>query len=190
MSLANSLKESLSLSLGNAELEGRGLARAVAAGEGTGTPGGATVDLIEVRQVGECVLVSKGNVDETVVSEGAHGGNAGGLLATALGAGADEQTGVLAPESARGPLAASAVEESLPLGGEVAVACRDTEEDGVVLLERGGVAEEGHVGGLGRRVHLGEDLLGESLGDLVHVGVAASLADTLELSLGLEEGVS
>ena len=48
MSLGNGLVEGLALGSSNAELEGSGLARAVSAGEGTSTPGGATVDLLEV----------------------------------------------------------------------------------------------------------------------------------------------
>jgi hypothetical protein len=188
VSLGDSLPESLALSLSNAELERRGLAGAVTGGEGTSAPRRATVDLIEVGQVGECVLVAEGNVDEAVVSKGAHGGDAGRLLATTLGAGADEQTGVLAPVGAVGPLLARVVKESLPLRGEVAVAGGDTEEDGVVLLEGGGVGQEGNIGGLAGSAHLGQDLLGEGLRDLVQGGFAASLTDALELGFGLGEG--
>lgn len=76
-----------------------------------------------------------------MVSESGHGRNGSRLLATALGAGADEQAGVLAPEAAGLPLAAGLVPEGAPLGWEVAVAGWDAEEEGVVLLERLGVVE-------------------------------------------------
>ena len=52
MSLGNGLVEGLALGLSNAQLEGGGLAGTVTAGEGTGAPGRATVDLAEVGKVG------------------------------------------------------------------------------------------------------------------------------------------
>lgn len=136
-----------------------------------------------------------------MVGKGAHGSKAGALLATTLGAGGNEETGVLAPEASLLPLLASLVPEGLELGGEVAVTCGDTEEDTVKLLEDGWVVDDGHIG-LGGGVHLLEDLLGKCLGDpatwLVHgytrrgfkylledLGVAASLFDALGLSIGL-----
>ena len=51
-------------------------------------------------------LVAQRHVDEAVVGQGAHGGDGGALLAAAEGAGGDEETSVLAPETARGPLTA------------------------------------------------------------------------------------
>lgn len=131
--------------------------------EGTGTPGATTVNLVEVGQEGECGLVAERNVDETVVGEGAHGGDGSGLLATTGGTGGDEETGVLAPVAAGSPDGAGLVPEGLPLSGEVAVAGGDTEEDGIVLQEVGGLSNG--VAGLGRGVHLAQHLLGESLGD-------------------------
>ena len=52
MSLGNGLVEGLALGGSDAELELRGLAGSVTGGEGTGTPGGATVDLAQVGKVG------------------------------------------------------------------------------------------------------------------------------------------
>lgn len=71
----------------------------------------------------------------------------------------------------------------LPLGGEVAVTGGDTEQEGIVLEEGGGVGQDGDVRRLGRGVHLGQDLLGEGLRDLVQVGGAASLLNAGLLSL-------
>jgi hypothetical protein len=48
----------------------------------------------------ESGLVAERNVDDTVVSESAHGGKGCALLSTSLSAGADEETSVLAPETA------------------------------------------------------------------------------------------
>lgn len=101
-----------------------------------------------------------------------------------LGTSADEKTGVFAPEGARGPLATSPVPERFPLCREVAVASGDTHEEGIVLLEDGGVADLGDRGVLGRSVHLGQDLLGEGLRDAEEVDLTACLADALGLGLG------
>lgn len=152
-------------------------------GEGAGTPGAATTDLRVVTEEVEGGLVAEGNVYDTVVSESAHGGERGALLSTTLGGGRDEQTSVLAPEGTSLPLATGLVPEGAPLGREVAVAGGDTEEEGIVLLEDGGVGEGGDGAILGRGVHLGEDLLGEGLLDLVEVDGTAGRLDALGLSL-------
>ena len=98
-----------------------------------------------------------------MVGHGAHGGDDGALLAAAHGGGADEDAGVFAPVGAAGPLRARVVPEGLPLGGEVAVARGDAEEEGVVLFERDGVDGRDR-GALGWGVHFGEDVFGEGLG--------------------------
>lgn len=63
--------------------------------------------------------------------------------------------------------------------------CGNAEENTVKGLELGGVVQNGNVGGLGRRIHLRENFVRESLRDLEEGGIAASLADALQLSLGL-----
>ena len=98
-----------------------------------------------------------------MVSEGAHGGKTSGLLATALGTSRDEETSVLAPVATGGPDTAGLVPESLPLGREVTVTGGDTEQDGIVGKEVGRLGNG--VAGLGRSVHLGQDLFAEGLGD-------------------------
>jgi hypothetical protein len=113
----------------------------------------------------ESSLVSKGNVDETVVGQGAHAGNSCALLSATESTGADEHAGVFAPEGALLPLLSGGIPECAHLRGHVSVPSGDTEEDTVVLLELGGVVDGGDAGVLGRSVHLGQDLLGESLGD-------------------------
>lgn len=59
----------------------------------------------------------------------------------------------------------------------------DSEEEGVVLLQYRRIAESLDVGWLWWSVHLGENLLGESLLDLVEVARATGLLDTSGLSL-------
>ena len=98
--------------------------------------------------------------------KGAHDRQGRALLAAALRGRRDEEAGVLAVVAARLPLLARLVPKGLPLGGQVAVAGRDAEEEGVVLFElvRG---DEGDRGRLAGRVHFGQDFLGKGLFDPV-----------------------
>lgn len=179
--LGDGLVEALALDLGDLELEGGRLARAIGTGEGTSTPGATTVNLVEVGEEGEGILVTQRDVDEAVVGEGAHGGNRSGLLATTGTSSGDEDTSVLAPEATSGPDGAGSIPEGLPLCREVTVAGGNTEEDGIVLQEIIGLNDG--VGRLGGSVHLGQNLVGESLGDLEDVGLAASGLNALLLGL-------
>lgn len=72
----------------------------------------------------------------------------------------------------------------LPLGREVSVTGRDTEQEAVVLEELLGVVEGRDVGILGGSVHLGQDILRERLGDLEDIGSTTGSLDTLLLSEG------
>jgi len=132
--------------------------------KGTGTPWGATVDLLEAGELAEAVLVTERDVAHSVVSEGGHGGNAGRLLSTTLGGGRDEETGELASVGTSGPLLTGAVPEGLPLGWEVTVSGWDTEEESVVLLEDLGVDDWDRLG-LWWSVHLSENLGRKGLAD-------------------------
>ena len=100
-----------------------------------------------------------------MVGEGAQRRNRGALLPTARRGRADKEAGILAPQGALHPQLAGLVPEGLPLGREVAVAGRNAEEKGIVLLENGGVFESLDGGVLGRCVHLFEDLGGEGFWD-------------------------
>lgn len=121
------------------------------------------MDLREVGELTERVLVSERNEGETVVSQSAHGSNGSRFLTTTGGTSGDEDTGRLAPVTTAGPDATGLVPEGLPLGGEVTVTGGDTEEDGVVFEKSLGLSDG--VVALGGSVHLGQDFLGESLGD-------------------------
>lgn len=119
MSPGDSLVEGLALSLSDTELESGRLARAVASREGTGTPGGSAVDLVEVGEVSEGGLVSERDVDESVMGQGGHAGDSSALLSATEGSGGDEETSVLAPERTLRPLLSRLVPECLDLCGEV-----------------------------------------------------------------------
>lgn len=82
------------MSFGDFKFELRGLARAVGAGESTSTPGRTTVDLVKVCQEREGRLVAERNVNDAVVSEGAHGSNVGRLLPTTRSASGHEDTSI------------------------------------------------------------------------------------------------
>ena len=131
--------------------------------KGTSTPGATTVDLVQVGQLTEGGLVAQRNVDQAVVGKSTHGSESSGLLATTQGTGRDEETGVLAPVATSGPDTTGLVPEGPPLSGEVTVAGGDTEEESIVSGEL--VRSHHGVGGLGGSVHLGQDILGEGLGD-------------------------
>jgi hypothetical protein len=156
-------------------------------GEGTSAPSATTADLAVVTKEVEGGLVAERNVDDTVVSESAHGSESSALLSTTLGAGADEEAGVLAPEATGLPLTAGAVPEGPPLRGEVAIAGGNAHQEGIVLLEDRRIADLGDGGVLGGSVHLGQDIVGESLGDAVEVDGTAGLTDAL--GLGLSESL-
>lgn len=156
--LGDVLVESLTLSLGDRELKSSRLAGTIGTSEGTGTPGATSVDLLQVGQLTEGGLVTQRDVEETVVSEGAHGSNGSGLLTTTEGTGGDEKTGILAPVTTSGPDTTGLVPEGLPLGREVTIASRDTEQNGIVLQQSVGLSNG--VAGLGGSVHLGQDLIG------------------------------
>lgn len=87
-----------------------------------------------------------------VVGEGREGSNDSALLSTTWGSGRDEDTGELAPECSRAPETSSSIPEGLPLCWEVSVTGWDTEKEGIVGCELGGINH--WVVGLGWCVHL------------------------------------
>lgn len=118
----------------------------------------------------------------------------------------------LAPESSRLPLSTSRVPEGFPLGGEVSISSvkqemleldqtkekkkkkrgtkrkeysrRDSKQKRIILLQRLGVVNDGILGSLTRCVHLGQDFLRESLGNLVDVDLSACCSDAFGFGLG------
>lgn len=119
----------------------------------------------------------------------------------------------LAPESSRLPLSTSRVPEGFPLGGEVSIAAvkqemlesdqakeknkkkirgekgkeysrRNSKQKRIILLQRLGVVNDGILGSLTRCVHLGQDFLRESLGNLVDVDLSACCSDAFGFGLG------
>lgn len=118
----------------------------------------------------------------------------------------------LAPESSRLPLSTSRVPEGFPLGREVSISSvkqemleldqtkekkkkkrgtkrkeysrRDSKQKRIILLQRLGVVNDGILGSLTRCVHLGQDFLRESLGNLVDVDLSACCSDAFGFGLG------
>lgn len=153
-------------------------------GEGTSAPSATTADLTVVPKKVESSLVAQWHVNDTVVSKSAHGSKSSALLSTSLGTSRHEKARVLAPEAAGLPLLAGVIPEGPPLRREVAVAGGNAHKEGIVLLEDRGVGDLGDRGVLGGSVHLGQDFLGESLGDAVQVDRAAGLTDAFGFGLG------
>ena len=121
------------------------------------------MDLREVRELAERPGVAEGDKVDAVVHERRDRVDHRRLLPTAGRRGGHEHGRVLAEERALRPELAGRVPERLPLGGEVAVAGGDAEDEGVKVGEVVG-GEDGVVG-LGGRVELLEDLLREGLRD-------------------------
>ena len=127
--------------------------------ESPSAPRAATSHLIQVGKSPERSRVPQGHIDDAVVGQRAHCRKRRALLASALGGGGDEDAGVLTSVAPGLPLLAGLIPEGLPLGGEVAVAGGDAEEEGVVFRELLG-GDEGDGVGLAGGVHLAEDFLG------------------------------
>lgn len=180
--LGDGLVELLALGGGDAELESRGLARAVRAGDSTSTEGRATVHLGVVSELLEDVLVSEGNEDDAVVREGGHAGEVDGFLASTLTGSADEETSVLAHKGTGSPKSTSGVPEDLELSRPVTETRADTEKEGVVLWELGSF--DHRVRRLRWRIHLLENLFRERFGDLVDIDAATGGLDASLFSLG------
>jgi len=180
--LGNVAVEALALDLGDLKLELGGLARTIGTSESARTPGRATVGLGGVGQLCEGSGIAKGNEGDAVVSEGREARNNGRLLSTTETTGGDEHAGELAVQLALLPELACAVQESLELSGHVTVASGDAKEEAIVVSEVAG-SDDG-VRRLGRCMHLGQNLLGESLGNLVDGDLTTGSFDAPLLSLG------
>ena len=70
-----------------------------------------------------------------MMRESAHSRQRGAFLSSSLGGRADEETNIFPIVPASLPLLASRVPKGFPLGGEVAVAGWDAEEEGVIFFE-------------------------------------------------------
>lgn len=117
------------------------------------------MNLVEIGQEREGGLVSQRNIDDAVVSQCAHTGKSSRFLATAGGAGGDENTSVFSPVATAAPNTAGFVPERFPLGGEVAISGWDSKEKSVVLEKLIGVTQDLNAGVLGSSMHFGEDIL-------------------------------
>lgn len=109
------------------------------------------------------MLVSEGNIDDTVMDKGRHRVESSNFLPTTLPTGRNEKTSVFARKTTGSPETAGSVDERLPLGREVSVTGGDTEEESIVRLQN--VGGDDWVGGLRSSVHLLENLFRESLGN-------------------------
>lgn len=110
------------------------------------------------------MFIPQRHINDAMMRKGAHRRDRRALLPSPLRSRGDEQPAVFAPIAAVLPLFARLVPEGFPLGGEVAVAGGDAEEEGVVVFE-GVRGDEGDGGVLAWRVHFGEDFLGEGFFD-------------------------
>jgi len=141
---------------------------------------------IKGSQLRKVVLVSKRNVNDTMMRERGHGSDSCRLLSTSLSGSRHKQTTVLAPKTTTGPETTSLVPERLnsiaynqpnssyrgktrrethlPLSREVTVTSGNANQEGIVGLED--VRSNG--GDLSRRawrMHFGQNFLRQGLSD-------------------------
>lgn len=102
-------------------------------GKSASAPSAPATNLANIGQNGGSRLEAKGHKDDAVMGQRTHGRQHGALLPTAKRRRAHKDAGVFAPVAALHPLPTGMVPEDLPLGGEVAVAGRDAEQEGVEL---------------------------------------------------------
>ena len=109
------------------------------------------------------MLVSQWNVDDTMDNEDVQGVINGHLLSASGSASRNEDPSVFTSESTGCPQFAGRVPECLPLGREISVSSRDTEQESVVGGED--ICSDDWVVGLGRGVHQRKDIFRESFGN-------------------------
>ena len=120
--------------------------------------------LVQICQRPKRMRISQRDINHALVSPTGQRGDEGRFLPAAGAGRAGEHAEVFPREGAGHPELAELVDEGLPLGGVVAVAGGDAEEEGVVLLHVVG-GDEGDGGVLAGGVHFGEDFLGEGFFD-------------------------
>lgn len=127
-------------------------------GKGSGAPWATPTDLGQVGEQGEGGLISKWDVDDTVMSQCAQSIDNSGFLSSSWGRGRDKDAGIFTPVASALPLLAGRIPECLPLRREISVAGGNTEQEAVVRLEGIGGGER-DIGVLGGGVHLGKHFL-------------------------------
>ncbi len=166
-------RDVLALELGAVELKLGGHAGAVSAGDGRRAVVGAAVDR------GDVVLSAPGarkaDDDHSLVEQDGVEGEDRCLLAAVLRRRAGDDGADFADELALHPEAAGGVEERLHLAGHHAEAGGRDEDDGIVVAELVGIRDRDVGEGLLRvdGVHLGEDFLGQRLGNALENGLDA-----------------
>lgn len=168
----------LALKLGGREVNVDGLSATVTGGDGSGTVGRNTVDLLEIGLVGKRAVTKWYKVD-TVVDEERKRGEVRRLVTAVLRAGRGEDGTKLADQSTRRPESTGLVKEGRYLSRRTTVASGETKDKPIVLgklLGRNdGERRDGSLVG----VHLGQDLIRERLRDLVNVDGSTSRGNSL-----------
>jgi len=146
------------------------------------------MDLREVSELLEGVGVAKRNENQAVMDKGGHDAKVGALLTTTCASSRDEGTHEFACKGTALPELSGGIPEGLELSWPGAVTSADTDEEAVVLREIGSGGNR--VVRFWGRVHLREDLLGESLRDLVDGCRATSGLDALLDGFGQRSDVT
>jgi len=156
--------EGLALNPSNFKLKSGGLPAAIGGSIAACSPGRATVDLGQIGELLESTGIAKGNEDHAMMDEGRHDAKVGALLTTTCTSSRNKGAHEFPGEGTSLPELSGGIPESLELCWPRAITSADTNEEAVVLRELGG-GNNGVVG-FSRGIHLGEDLLRESLRNL------------------------
>lgn len=156
------------MSLGDFKVELRRLAATITACNRAGTVSASTVDLGQVGLIGRTSVSVRDVIDAVVDKEG-DGSEVCSLIAAVLGSGGGEGRGEFANQSTGSPKATSLVKECRDLCRGAAVTGGEAQDQAVVFNELFGsnygvVLDRFLVG-----VHLGKDLFGKSLLNLVDI---------------------
>ncbi|ANB15925.1 hypothetical protein AWJ20_3569 [Sugiyamaella lignohabitans] len=109
------------------------MTRAIRSSKSTCTPWTTASDFLQVGQNVEVVLITKRNIDDTMMGQGGQRVEDSDLLTTTGGTGRNKYTGIFTPESTRSPQTTSSIPEGLPLSGEVTITSGDTKQESIVV---------------------------------------------------------
>lgn len=184
------------MNFGNLNLQFAWLTSTIAFGEGSSTPGRSydsnlirpnkhntsipptTMDLIDTRQLRECVGVSQRHVNHTMMDQGGHAIESSDFLSSTRAGGGAEDGSVFPMQRTSLPQLASGIPKYLieinmdfvksnvripyfPLGRHHAITSGHTEKESVVFDEF--IESDNRIAWLGRRTHFRKNIRGKGL---------------------------
>jgi len=152
--------------------------------ESTSTPRAPTPHFTVVAHQMKRRLIPQRHINNSMMRQRTHRRHRRTLLPTTLRPRRHKQPSILPPVPTRLPLPTRAVPEGTPLGWEIAIAGRNSEQEGVVLFELFRARELGDRGVFGRRVHFREDFVWQRFLHAEEVDGPPGSADAFGFGLG------